>query len=256
MQNLDHTDENLDHTDENLDHTDDAKEYAYAKEFQTTQQIDTNTGTCIPKYNNYTPTINKNAPAWQIINNPALSTSLFTVKGSDGADYTLSAAWISGFTDGEGTLTFYLNSNKELAGGLQVQSAFVIVQGESDYYLLTAIANFFGCGSVTVNRKDKTSVRYQFRVVDSEILKELIIPFFQVSPLCTKKGKEYQLWSKWTMFFANKKHKKDWPTGMIELLEGLKTLKLLGYRTKQAEDFIKSCDKYIEAVKNSKPPRS
>lgn len=166
MQNLDNTEERS----ANLDNKPADASKKHGNAFQITQQVDTNTGYCIPKHPNFTPTTNKDAPAWQIVNNPSLATSLFTVEDADGETHTLSAAWISGFTDGEGTITFYLNRNSELAGGFQVQSAFVIVQGESDYYLLTAIANFFGCGSVTVNRKDKTSVRYQFRVVDPVLL--------------------------------------------------------------------------------------
>jgi hypothetical protein len=223
------------------------------KNFSFVPNRDSN-GDCIPKHANYTAAANLNSPAKQVIANPARVGELFSVKDADGNDVLLSAEWIAGFVDGEGTLTFFLNKNSDLALGFQLQSAFIIVQGESDYLLLTAIANFFGYGTVNVNRKDSTSVRYQYRIVDTTTQVNLIIPFFEVTKLRTKKGKEFIVWAEWTKFFAEGKHKESWPTGMISLLEGLKSLKYVGAQTSQAESFIASCDKWIAHVKSVPKP--
>nr|BBQ09603.1 group I intronic ORF [Volvocales sp. NrCl902] len=177
------------------------------------------------------------------------------VKGADGKEYALSAPWILGFADGESTLSFNLIKNVELTVGFQIQAVFIIVQGETDYYLLTAIANFFGYGTVSVNRKDETSVRYQYRVVDTEILTKLFIPFFKVIRFLTKKSVEFTHWSQWFEYLYNKKHYSDWPNGMLALLEGLKQFKLCGYPTLKAISFIETCDNFIEKTQKSPKPK-
>nr|AEX32533.1 putative LAGLIDADG homing endonuclease [Dunaliella tertiolecta]AOH77120.1 putative LAGLIDADG homing endonuclease [Dunaliella salina]AOH77121.1 putative LAGLIDADG homing endonuclease [Dunaliella salina] len=218
--------------------------------YKVEQKRDTN-GICIPKYDNYViPTLDKTAPASKILNSKQdLSGKKFTVKDAFGRDVVMSADWIAGFTDGEGTLTININKNTTLTYKFQIQPVFIIVQGEADYYLLTAIANFFGCGSVTVNRKDKTSVRYQYRVNNLELLTNIFIPFFDKVSLLTKKKDEYFLWKDLVIEHRNKTNLDSWPNSMVAFLEKAKLWKCLGTQTKQTESYIKTCDKYIEIVK-------
>jgi hypothetical protein len=230
------------------------KKEDYTSKFQIQHNRDDSTGVCIRKYENYTAK-NKQSPAKQILEDPNKITQVFQVPASNGEMFNLSLAWIIGFLDGEGTFAFYLNKNKELTLGFQIQAAFVIVQGEADYYLLTAIANFFGCGTVAVNHADKTSVRYQYRVVDPKALTELFIPLFKAYPPCTKKGLEFATWSTWVEFLKDKKQLENWPNNMIMLLEGLKAFKLLGASTKQAVSFVHNCDSYIQLVKTLPSPK-
>ncbi len=225
----------------------------YANKFQIQHNRNDSTGVCIRKYDNYTAE-DTQSPAKQILKDPKKITQVFQVPASDGRMFNLSLPWIIGFLDGEGTFAFYLNKNKELTLGFQIQAAFVVVQGEADYYLLTAIANFFGCGTVSVNKADLTSVRYQYRVVDPKALTELFIPLFKAYPPCTKKGLEFATWSTWVEFLKDKKHLENWPNNMIMLLEGFKAFKFLGAQTKQAISFVQNCDSYIKSVKTLPDP--
>lgn len=232
-----------------------SSEFVDDPRFKVHREFNYETNKCVPQYENYNCKLNKNAPAWQIARNPRLASETFKVKGASGKEYKLTAGWIAGFTDSEGTLTFFLNKNNQLTFGYQVQPAYILVQIEADYDLLTAIANFFGCGTVSVNRVDHTSVRYQYRLVDKLLLSEMLIPFFKNVPLCTKKGEEFKVWSIWVEYMNQDKHKINYPHNMIKLLEGLKELKYLGASTKQALAFVDTCDNVIERVKNSRVPR-
>lgn len=140
--------------------------------------------------------------------------------------------------------------------GYQIQPAFILVQGESDFSLLTVIANFFGFGTVNVNHADDTSVRYQYRIVNLDFLIEVIIPFFRLVFLHTKKSKEFEIWAECTEYlydyrdqFAAK------PDLAITLMEKIKTMRYQGAQTKLTEKFIATCDKVIlkiEAYKQNK----
>lgn len=224
--------------------------------YKVEQQRDEN-GICIPKYDNYIiQTLDKMAPASTIINSKEdLSGKKFTVQDALGRDVVMSADWIAGFADGEGTLTININKNQELTYKFQLQPVFVIVQGEVDYYLLTAIANFFGCGSVTVNRKDKTSVRYQYRVNNLELLTNIFIPFLDKVSLLTKKKDEFLLWKDLVFDIKSRKILDYWPNNMIAFLEKAKLWKYLNTETKQTEAYIKTCDDCIEIVKSIPPER-
>lgn len=204
-----------------------------------------NAGICIPKYVNFTAN-EANAPAKQIISDPSRVSEIFSVQDAEGNLVQLSLEWLLGFFDGEGTITFFINKNDSLTLGYQIQSAFIIVQSEADYLLLTAIANFLGKGTVNVNRKDETSVRYQIRIVDPETLVELIIPLLQISKLRTKKGNEFVIWAECTKFLKEKQSSFTTdPTLAITLLENIKKIKYEGSPTKQALNFIGTCDRAI-----------
>lgn len=217
------------------------------------QQRRDETGKCIPEYRTpYTSTLRREAPAWQILKNPSLVNHVFTVQDSSGNNVEMSFPWIKGFTDGEGTLTVHLNRNSETEHGFQIQPIYILVQGFADYQLLTAIANFFGFGSVTVNKADETSVRYQLRISDKQILNDLIVPLFRLSPLLTKKGEEFVVWADIVEDFYAGRHRQDWP----RFIARLRDLKYVGSPTDQALDYLGTCDE-LEAnvLGNPYPPQ-
>lgn len=107
----------------------------------------------------------------------------------------LEALWIVGFVDGEGCFNLDVHCHKTAFGGIQVQLEFVVVQHERDIQVLHGLKDYFGVGSVTVNRQDKTSTRYHYRVKSQEKL-ATIIQFFQDHPLKTKKHIEFKRFRK------------------------------------------------------------
>lgn len=204
---------------------------------------------CIASYGNYTAEANPNAPAQLIIKDPKRVNDVFVVKDALGNDVPLSARWIAGFMDGEGTFTFFFNRMGNLTYGFQFQSAFILVQGESDYLLLTAIANFFGCGTVNVNRRDTTSVRYQIRIVNPETLVNVIIPFFTHATLLTKKGFEFLAWAEATQFLKeNQKNFKANPSLAKTFVQMAKNMRYQGAETDKANSFINTCDEAISNI--------
>lgn len=212
-------------------------------------------GNCIRKYQNYVKDpVDYTAPAWEIINNPddkkkSLIGKTYSVPDAEGNIVLLSAAWLIGFFDGEGTITVYINSNSTLTLQFQLQPALVLVQGEADWLLLTAIANFFGCGTVAQNHADKTSVRYQWRIVNMDLLIQLMIPFFTICKLQTKKYNEFLCWKEAVEIINGKIHLQNWPHNIIDLLTLLKNSKKLSFQTINSERYIAQCDRCIELVR-------
>jgi LAGLIDADG endonuclease len=100
--------------------------------------------------------------------------------------------WIVGFVDGEGCFNLDVHIKKDMKWGIQMQPEFTVVQIEHDVQILHALKAHFGCGSVTVNRKDVTSTRMQYKCKSVKDLKEKILPFFEKHQLKTKKGVEFK----------------------------------------------------------------
>lgn len=98
----------------------------------------------------------------------------------------LDPQWIVGFVDGEGCFSIEVNKNQ------QIQISLVVVQAEVDIQILHAFKSYFGCGSVTINRKDTHSTRWQWRVKSVSTFVNKIIRFFDEHKLKTKRRIEYQ----------------------------------------------------------------
>ena len=98
----------------------------------------------------------------------------------------LNPQWIVGFVDGEGCFSI------EVTNTGQIQVSIVVVQGEVDIQILHAFKDYFGCGSVTVNREDANGIRYQWRVKSVSAFVEKIVSFFDQHKLKTKRRIEYQ----------------------------------------------------------------
>jgi LAGLIDADG endonuclease len=103
----------------------------------------------------------------------------------------LESQWIVGFVDGEGCFNLDVHIKEDMKWGIQMQPEFTVVQIEHDVQILHALKNHFGCGSVSVNRKDATSTRMHFRCKSVKDLKEKILPFFEKHKLKTKKSVEF-----------------------------------------------------------------
>jgi hypothetical protein len=103
----------------------------------------------------------------------------------------LNAQWIVGFVDGEGCFNLDVHQKSDMRWRLQMQPEFTVVQNEIDIQILYAFKDYFQCGSVGVNRRDKHGTRYHYRVKSVKDLTEKIIPFFDNHSLKTKKRIEY-----------------------------------------------------------------
>jgi LAGLIDADG endonuclease len=96
--------------------------------------------------------------------------------------------WIAGFVDGEGCFHISINLHNDMEFGFQVLPEFTVVQHERDVEILYALKSYFNCGVVRVNHGD----RMAFRVRGLEHLRCIIIPFFDLYPLRTRKRIDFE----------------------------------------------------------------
>lgn len=121
----------------------------------------------------------------------------------------LNAQWIVGFVDGEGCFNLDVHRKEDMRWKLQMQPEFTVVQNEVDIQLLYAFKDFFGCGSVGINRSDKHGTRYHYRVKNVKDLTEKIIPFFDKHSLKTKKKIEYIRFRRICLFMKQGYHRES-----------------------------------------------
>lgn len=92
--------------------------------------------------------------------------------------------WLIGFTDGDGTFSMTKGINGHY------QFTLKLSQSIYNYRILYFIKKQIGYGSIT---KDGPN-NLQYRIRDTKILKEIIIPIFESYPLHTSKYYSYNLW--------------------------------------------------------------
>ena len=121
------------------------------------------------------------------------------------------AAWIVGFTDGEGCFSVSLFRNKTTKSGWQVFPEFVITQGEKSKAALEIFQEYFGCGKIYINKRydnhHEHLCRYCVRTI-SELNSE-IIPFFKSHSLLTAKQHDFEFFAEIVQMLIEKKHMDD-----------------------------------------------
>ena len=119
--------------------------------------------------------------------------------------------WISGFTDGEGCFTISCINNSTTRFGKQIFPEFVITQGAKSLKTLQEIQNYFGCGSIVLNKRydNHNEDLYRFCVRSIKELEDKIIPFFEKFPLRTYKKNDFLIFKKVVRKMSRKKHLKE-----------------------------------------------
>lgn len=136
--------------------------------------------------------------------------------------------WFVGFTDAEGSFSFYLRDN-----GKRVVFSLVIKLHEDDKLVLEVITKNLGINNTIHSNKDKTVT---LNIADKETLLNKIIPIFDEYPLITKKSYDYALWRKAIMLYYQEKS--------IETMEIIKVLKT------KLNKYENNPDVYITHYKN------
>jgi len=121
------------------------------------------------------------------------------------------SAWISGFTDGEGCFTVSVIKNLTTRFGKQIFPEFVITQGAKSLDALNAIKDFFGCGSIVLNKRydNHNEDLYRYCVRSISELQEKIIPFFERFKLRTHKQNDFIIFKEIIRMMSAKKHLKE-----------------------------------------------
>ena len=115
---------------------------------------------------------------------------------------TLTDAWISGFTDAEGTFNVIVIARPDSATGYRVRVRFFIDQKNALAELLN-IRNLFGFGRVKLRNETDAVYRYSN---DSLIGQQSICDYFKSFPLKTKKGASFDKWLVIYNMVLNKEH--------------------------------------------------
>ncbi len=141
--------------------------------------------------------------------------------------------YITGFVDGEGSFSVSISPRNFQNVKWEVIPSFSISQHKRNRGILFKIKNYFGCGTIRPNRKDKT---YKYEVRCLEELDKKIIPHFKKYPLQTNKKVDFEIFTKVIEIMKEKKHLT--PDGLKEIIELLKKLPPERKRKYKIENFL------------------
>jgi hypothetical protein len=108
--------------------------------------------------------------------------------------------WVIGFVDGEGCFSIGFVRQPDRAGrkgyktGYQVSHEFAVTQGAKSVSCLEELVEYFGVGSLLVNRRydNHKEHMYRYAVRRRADLIETIIPFFSAHPMHSSKQRDFE----------------------------------------------------------------
>jgi len=113
----------------------------------------------------------------------------------------LSPGWLAGFTSAEGSFMIRVLNSPNHKHSKKVQLEFNLTQHARDEELMKVIANYFGAGTVYLNRN-----AYVFRVVNFTELTNKILPLFKDNKIQGIKYFDYLDFLKAVEIVREKKH--------------------------------------------------
>lgn len=99
-------------------------------------------------------------------------------------------SFIAGFVEGEGCFCISFSKREKLSTGIEVRPSFSVSQHKRSLALLQKIHKIFGCGTIRFSNGDQT---YKFEVRSITDLHEVVIPFFEQSPLLGAKANDFEI---------------------------------------------------------------
>lgn len=125
----------------------------------------------------------------------------------------LSADYIVGLTDGEGSFVVYMLPPNKKHGSVnyRVQCRYYIKMREDELPLLKKVQRFWGCGKIYFQKEYRKNQRnnYRFEIFNYELLQEVVVPFFKRHPLESKRIKDFQIFCKILDLAISKAHQTE-----------------------------------------------
>jgi len=122
----------------------------------------------------------------------------------------LSADYIVGLTDGEGSFSIFLNppNKKHQSVNYRVQCRYYIKMREDELPLLEKVRDFWGCGKIYFQKEYRKNQRdnYRFEIFNYELLKNVVVPFFKEHELQGKRIKDFELFCQILDLAIKKEH--------------------------------------------------
>jgi hypothetical protein len=122
----------------------------------------------------------------------------------------LSADYVVGLVDGEGSFPVHLNASDRRRA--KVEPRFCLKLKAMDKPVLDALQEFFGCGKVYIqrDRRPNHSLCYRFEVSNRQDLIEKVIPFFEQYPLqAPSKQRDFALFCQVLAHIQQETHRTD-----------------------------------------------
>ncbi|MBI4155736.1 MAG: LAGLIDADG family homing endonuclease [Candidatus Zambryskibacteria bacterium] len=125
----------------------------------------------------------------------------------------LSADYIVGLTDGEGSFTVFLQAPKKEHGSInyRVLCRYYIKMREDDLPLLKKVEQFWGCGKIYFQReyRENQHNNYRFEIFNYDSLRYVVVPFFKRHPLESKRIKDFELFCQILDLAMSKAHQTE-----------------------------------------------
>lgn len=122
----------------------------------------------------------------------------------------LSADYLVGLTDGEGSFTTYIRPPKKEHGSksYRIECHYYIKLREDDVNLLRNVHRFFGVGRVVFQRENRPNHHhmYRYEVTNLHDLHNVIVPFFRKHTLRSKRIRDFDLFCKILKSVLKKEH--------------------------------------------------
>jgi hypothetical protein len=149
--------------------------------------------------------------------------------------------WVIGFVDGEGCFSIGFirqpggKGRKGYRAGYQVSHEFVVTEGAKSRSCLDEIREFFGVGQVLANHRydNHKEDLYRYVVRRRRDLLEVVIPFFQQSPLHSSKHQDFEKFARCVTLIEGGRHLTR--EGLIEIAQIAETMN----RQKPRSDLIR-----------------
>jgi hypothetical protein len=119
----------------------------------------------------------------------------------------LTADYVVGLVDGEGSFAVHFNSSQRRRA--KVEPRFCLKLKADDRSLLDELREFFGCGKIYIqrDRRPNHSLCYRFEVSNRRELWEKVIPFFQQHPLrAPSKQRDFHLFQQVLALIGEEAH--------------------------------------------------
>lgn len=157
--------------------------------------------------------------------------------GKDPSDKNmLSADYIVGLTDGEGSFTAYLRPPMKKHGSknYRVECHYYIKLRDDDRHLIEEVKNFFNVGRVSFQKDGRPNHHncYRYETTSLKDITEVIIPFFDQHQLPGNKMYDYQLFKKIVKAVIGKEHKTS--SGFAKIKKMKKQMHI--YRTRRIRE--------------------
>ena len=127
----------------------------------------------------------------------------------------ISANYIVGPTDGEGSFTAYVknpDASKEVKRRTKVEPRFYLKLIEKDKKILYDLKKFFGCGNVYFQKDKRANHQdcYRYEVANRKDWQKIIIPFFRSNSLRLRsKSRDFEIFCQIMEMVINNDHLKN-----------------------------------------------